>query len=160
MFGKLMAIAIIMGGGTVCVHSAELNTQRLYQYFSSVTVSSNGVCVKFKDDGGRYLISEEGQPTRLSEKGEIVLVPFNRKIYFHQKDGGIIFIPLKGDLEGKGFSLEDRLDARSLGGEMIRKRAILVVTPTKTHDSAESSFEIIEDDISKAENMVVPGVVP
>jgi hypothetical protein len=151
---KLLIIILFTGGKIACGQAINLNSQRLYQYFTSVEAATNGVSVKFKNTGERYLIKIEGQPSRLSEYGETLLIPFGQKVEFHQRHNGLVFMPLEDELKDNGFLLEDRVDDRSVGGGTIKKRGILIKKPKTENLSGQASFKIMEDNLPKAKEFI------
>lgn len=85
--------------------------------------------LRFKSDGGRFLLFRDGNEDKVSDYNETVAVKLGEKFALTEHHGSLEFAPLPKPLDQHGWLVSLNFDARSFGGKETSQYAIVLILP-------------------------------
>lgn len=109
--------------------------------FVVVEAVTNGICVELTSPRRVADVSIGRKFLQMGKIGDVVLIPFGRKIRFYERHSWTVFTPLEKEAGKKGFQVKNFVDMRSLGGVLTERTAILLAN---VPDENGKTFKFIE----------------
>lgn len=138
----MISIIFICCTGIAKEEDRKTNTDAYFPEFQIVLCDtesksngSDGVIVRFKDQGARFNYKIGMETRKINKYKEEVFIPYAEESEFRSKSVSLYFKPMEGK---KGFRVEKRYDLRSVGGGLKSEYYILEVT----NDALKASKEI------------------
>lgn len=138
-----------------------LSFEKLHSdYFDSVELTSSNLVLKFKSCGRRFLISIDDEKPQKSQYGQIISLPTGSTLLLKERGGNITFSAIPDSITSSllnrnklvGFVVEEKRDFRSFGGDVVIKRAFMILTINK--DSKKKHIQFIEPTIEALKEVV------